>query len=79
MEFETYDPNRHKLKRPTGSVWEEAFRAAAASGGSGIIVSGLKQAAVHPMAQRYGYKCRTRTLADDSGFVLWAEPLKREE
>lgn len=78
MAFEIYDPNRHKLKRP-GSGWEDVLRAAAASGGRGIIVRGLKQNAVHPMAQRYGYKCRTRTLADDSGFVLWAEPLKREE
>lgn len=75
MSYEQYDHEKHGLTAlgRSGRKWRERFEAAAVSP---IVVRPTSEmSAVYTSAKAQGYKASVRTLADGSGFVLWAEKL----
>ena len=74
MNFEQYDPEKHDLKQYSGydSAWEKRFEAAVSGP---IVIRDATRSSVAGMAKARGYKVRTRSLAEGTGFVLWAEKL----
>lgn len=77
MEYETYDPEKHGATRTTkSSSWRNLLEAAAVTP-AGVVMTHQRtnRPSLGSMAKRFGYKYRTETLADGSGFVLWVEKL----
>lgn len=74
MDYEIYDPKKHGGTVAPRSLWRDLFEKADSARPNGMVVHGSRSA-VSSMAKRWGYKHKTRTLADGSGFVLWAEKL----
>ena len=79
MSYEQYDPEKHALtaRGARGSKWRERFEAAAFS--PIVVRQASDRKAVHSIAKDQGYKVKTKSLADGSGFVLWAEKLSGGE
>ncbi|MCR4340614.1 MAG: hypothetical protein NUW01_12105 [Gemmatimonadaceae bacterium] len=76
MDIELYDPEKHAIKVTTwDGHWRSIFEQAGSAWPNGIVVRGIPRSSVSVSAQKYGYSYKTRSLADGSGFVLWAEKI----